>query len=116
MRGLEASGRQPAQAPAKCSASRVRQSWAQAAMLQVHGAPRPRKPGGSPIQTQWELRSRCVHSVGCARKDRCMASGEFRKGRWLDAKQLVRPEFNTRLGVTKPFQRLFDERIDRKWR
>jgi len=45
-----------------------------------------------------------------------MASGEFRKGCWLDAKQLMRPEFNTRLGVTKPFQRLFDERIDRKWR
>src|SRR5215813_4398370 len=51
MRGLEASGRQPARAPAKCSASRVRQSWAQAAMLQVHVAPRPRKPGGRPIQT-----------------------------------------------------------------
>src|SRR5262249_11144686 len=45
-----------------------------------------------------------------------MASGEFREGCWLDAKQLVRPEFNTRLGVTKPFQRFFDERIDKKWR
>src|SRR5262249_17560798 len=45
-----------------------------------------------------------------------MPSGEFREGCWLDAKQLVCPEFNMRLGMAKPFQRLFDERIDHKWR
>src|SRR5262249_25266199 len=51
-----------------------------------------------------------------ARKVQCMTSGEFREGRRPDAKQLVRPEFNTRLGMTKTFQRLVDERIDQKRR
>src|SRR5262249_16374358 len=45
-----------------------------------------------------------------------MASGKFRESRRLDTKELVRPELNTRLGVTKAFQPLFDNRIDRKWR
>src|SRR5262245_60435771 len=45
-----------------------------------------------------------------------MASCKFRESRRLDTKQLVRPEFNTRLGVTKPFQCLVDDRLAQNWR
>src|SRR5262249_21794154 len=44
-----------------------------------------------------------------------MASGEFREARRLDTEQLVRPEVYMRLGMTKPFQRLFVERVDGEW-
>src|SRR5262245_47579901 len=63
-----------------------------------------------------EPRNRRVHSVRAAGKDRGMASGEFGEACRPDAKQLVRPEFDTRLGRAKPFQRLLVERIDREWR